>query len=86
MTWSRRSWLVRVPVLRYWHESFTRLRWPPRILGWLVTGGLASLAGWRYIPVGPITFEIAYMISVAADARRTRGRPGPVAVDARHPE
>jgi hypothetical protein len=85
VTWGPDSWQARWPVLRYWHDAFVRLRWPPRILGWLVTGGLVGIAGWQYIPVGPVTFEAAFLISVAMDARRARGLPGPVAVDAEDP-
>ncbi len=78
---SSRSWRVRWPVLGHWHDSFVRLRWPPRILGWLVAGGLTSLGGWQYIPLGPAAFEIAVTISFALDDRRVRGLPGAVAHD-----
>jgi hypothetical protein len=85
LTWSARSWQVRWPVLRHWRDSLIRLRWPPRILGWLVTGGLASLAGWQYIPLGPVLFEIAVTLAFATDERRVRGLSGPVALDDRDP-
>ncbi|MGH3302115.1 MAG: hypothetical protein ACRDOK_10620 [Streptosporangiaceae bacterium] len=84
-TYRPRNWRVRWPVLRYWHDSFIRLPWPPRILGWLVTGSLASVAGWQYIPLGPVSFEIAFMTSVALDARRVRRLPGPVALENQAP-
>jgi hypothetical protein len=63
------------------HDYFIRLRWQPRVLGWLVTGGLASIAGWEYIPLGPLAFEIAFMISIALDNRRVRRLPAPTAVN-----
>jgi hypothetical protein len=79
-TYSPRSWQVRWPVLGRLGHSFRRLRWPTRILGWLVTGGLASIFGWQYIVLGPVTFEVAVLISVTLHNRRVRGLPAPVAV------
>jgi hypothetical protein len=80
-TYRRRSWQVRRPVLRHWHDSLVRFRWPLRILGWLITGGLASIAGWPYIPLGPVAFEIAVTMMFAAEDRRARQLPGPVALE-----
>jgi hypothetical protein len=84
-SYSSRTWQVRWRVLRYLRDSFRRLRWGPRILGWLVTGGLASIAGWQYIVLGPLAFEIAFLISTALDNRRVRGLPAPAAVDEHDP-
>jgi hypothetical protein len=80
-----RDGLVRSPILRRWHRAFIRLRWPLRILGWLVTGGLASLAGWQYILLGPLAFEIAWTISAALVSRRVRRLAGPGAMDDEDP-
>lgn len=82
VTYSSRSWQVRFPVLRLFGRGyFGRLRWPVRILAWLITAGIASLAGWQYATIGPVAFEIAFLISVVADARRVRGLPGPTVAE-----
>jgi hypothetical protein len=75
-----RSWRVRWPFLSRLHNSLFRLRWQARLTGWLVTGGLASIAGWQYILLGPLTFEIAVLVSMALHSRRVRRLPAPVPV------
>ena len=62
VTYSSRSWQVRFPVLRLFGRGyFCRLRWPVRILAWLITAGIASLAGWQYAIIGPVAFEVAFL-------------------------
>jgi hypothetical protein len=81
VTYSSRSWRVRWPVARYFGRgSFSRLGWPPRILAWLLSAGIAGLAGWQYAVLGPVAFEIVFLATVLADARRVRGLSHPVAV------
>jgi hypothetical protein len=82
VTYSPRSWRVRWPVARILGRGyFGRLRWPPRILAWLLSAGIAGLAGWQYAVLGPVAFEIAFLMTVLADSRRARAMPGPVAVE-----
>jgi hypothetical protein len=85
LTYSARSWQVRWPALRYWHDSFIRLRWPLRILGWLAAGSLAGLAGWQFIPLGPVVFEVGVTLTFARAERRVRGRSRPVSLHDRDP-
>lgn len=81
LTYSPKSWWVRWPVARFFGRGyFGRLRWAVRIPAWLLSAGIASLAGWQYALLGPVVFEVVFLISVLADARRVRGLPGPVAV------
>ena len=85
-TYGPRSWRVRWPTARLFRHGYVRrLRWPVRILAWLVTGGVASLAGWQYAVLGPLAFEVIFLVSVLADARRVRRLPGPVALDENSP-
>jgi len=63
------------------HAYWIRLRWPVRILAWVVTAGLVSIAGWQYAVLGPVAFEALFVMSVLADERRVRGLPGPRALD-----
>ncbi|MBO0835589.1 MAG: hypothetical protein J2P28_08730 [Actinobacteria bacterium] len=65
----------------YRHGYLRRLRWPVRVFAWLVTAGLASIAGWQYALVGPLAFEVAFMITLVRDDGRVRGLPAPKAVD-----
>lgn len=82
VTYSSRSWRVRFPLVRLFGRGyFGRLPWPVRVLAWLITAGIASLGGWQYAMVGPVAFEIAFLISALADARRVRRLPGPTAVE-----
>jgi hypothetical protein len=73
------SWFLR-------HGYWIRLRWPVRILAWVVTAGLVSIAGWQYAVLGPVAFELAFLISVLADERQVRGLPGPAMVDKDSPD
>ncbi len=54
-------------------------------MGWLITGGLAILAGWQYIPLGPVLFEVAVTFLFARDERRVKGLRAPVARDPSDP-
>ncbi len=83
VTWRQRRWPLRWFVR---HTFWGRLRWPVRILAWLVTAGLVSIAGWQYAVIGPVAFEVGFMISVLADERRARRLPGPVALDEDSPQ
>ena len=81
-----RSWRARWPFSWFLrHAYWRRLRWPVRILAWLVTAGLVSIAAWQYAVLGPVAFELVFMISVLADERRVRRLPGPVALDENSP-
>jgi len=79
VTYSSRSWRARGPVaaLRR-HLPFARLRWQARTLAWLVTAGLAALAGWQYVVIGPVVFEVALLLVMVRDERRMRSTPGPL--------
>jgi hypothetical protein len=82
-----RSWRAWWPVSWFLrHAYWRRLRWPARILAWLVTAGLVSIAGWQYAVLGPVAFEAAFVMSVLAEERRVRGLAGPVAPDENSPE
>jgi hypothetical protein len=62
------------------------LRLPVRIIAWLVSAGLVSIAGWQYAVLGPVAFEAAFLMSVLADERRVRRMPGLVALDKDSPQ
>jgi hypothetical protein len=86
VTWTSRSLRRRWPFRWFFrHGYWSRLRWPVHILAWLVTAGLVSIAGWQYAVVGPVAFEVVFLISVLADERRVRELPGPVALDENSP-
>lgn len=61
----RLPWLLR---------AYGRLRWPVRIAAWIVTAGLAGLAGWQYAPLGPLAFEVAFVVYLLASHRIRRYR------------
>lgn len=54
---------------------FARLRLPVRILAWLLTAGLAAIAGWQYALLGPVVFEIALALVTVRHERRARQLP-----------
>lgn len=72
------SWFAR-------HAYWRRLRWPIRILAWLVTAGLASLAGWQYAVLGPLAFETWFVVMLVRDDHRLGpiSRPVPAENSAR---
>jgi hypothetical protein len=75
------SWRVRWGFAAFFGRGyFGRLRWPVRLVAWLLAAGIASLAGWQYALLGPLAFEVVYLIAVAADVRRVRHLHGPVAL------
>ncbi len=61
----RLTWLLR---------AYGRLRWPVRVAAWIVTAGVASLAGWQYAPLGPLAFEVAFVVYLLASHRIRRYR------------
>src|SRR5215469_7246661 len=79
--YSSPSWRAWWPVSWYLRRGYRRrLRWPVRIFAWLATAGLVSIAGWQYAVLGPVAFELVFLMSVRADERRVRHLPGPVAL------
>jgi hypothetical protein len=47
-------------------------------MAWVVTAALGSLAGWQHAVGGPVVFEVAVLLVMVRDERRTRSTPGPV--------
>jgi hypothetical protein len=79
------------PIVRYLaREYLRRFRWSVRILAWVLSAAGASLAGWRYSPVGPVALEAAFFAVVLArypaamrqwqrNMQEARSRPEPAA-------
>jgi hypothetical protein len=87
VTWGAGGWRSWWPVSWFLrHGYWIRLRWQVRILAWVVTAGLVSIAGWQYVLLGPVAFETAFLMSVLADERRARHLPGPVMADEHIPD
>lgn len=80
---SGRSRLLARRLLGPAFDYRARLRWPIRIAAWVITAGIASLAAWRFAPLGPLAFELALVALAWRDSRRLRsaGRPVPAAAD-----
>jgi hypothetical protein len=62
----RLAWLLR--------RVYGRLRWPSRLAAWIMSAVLASLAGWQYALLGPLAFEVAFVVSPLVGHRVSRYR------------
>jgi hypothetical protein len=62
----RLAWLLR--------RGYGRLRWPIRNAAWIMSAVVASPAGWQYAPLGPLAFEVAFVVSLLVGHRVSRYR------------
>jgi hypothetical protein len=81
VSYGPRNWRVRWRLVRFFRRGYVgRVRWPVRIVAWLLSVGLVSLAGWRYAVLGPLAFEVAVLIVALAHDRQVRRLQGAVVV------
>jgi hypothetical protein len=55
-------------------RGYGRPRWPGRIAAWIMSAVVASLAGWQYALLGPLAFEVAFVVSLLVGHRVSRYR------------